>query len=105
MLVSAMPTRRKGIRAADEKFLRDEFATLDLRGTDDIIRVKEPQSGLGAISIECPNCKQPPGYPCFRESFKRAQALGYGGRVVMKAPHKERVAAWKGQQMLNKLES
>ena len=79
----------------DEEFIRKELSTIDLRGVDEIVQVRGPQSNSSALRVICPKCKQPPGFPCFREAFKRTQALGFAGRVVMSAPHKERMDAWK----------
>jgi hypothetical protein len=79
----------------DEEFIKEELATVDLRGVNEVFCVSEPQSRSGALRITCPKCKQPPGFPCFREAFKRYQAMGWGGRVVMQNPHKERLQAWK----------
>jgi hypothetical protein len=79
----------------DEEFIRKELSTIDLRGVDEIVQVRGPQHNSSALRIICPKCRQPPGLPCFREAFKRTQALGFAGRAVMSAPHKERMVAWK----------
>ena len=68
----------------DEEFILKELATIDLRNTDDIVRVKGSQDRYGALRIACPKCKQPAGFPCFREAFKRDKAMGWGGRTVMR---------------------
>ena len=67
----------------------------DVRGVDEIVQVRGSQSNSSALRVICPKCKQPPDFPCFREAFKCDQASGYAGRVVMSAPHKERMDAWK----------
>lgn len=84
----------------NDEFIQKELAATDLRGVNEVVYVKQPQSRSGALKVACPKCKQSAGFPCFREAFKRDQAIGWGGRVVMQAPHRERLEAWKMIKLL-----
>jgi hypothetical protein len=68
-------------------YIEESSKATDWRRIDTVWAVEGLDQTLTVdLRVECPRCKQPAGFPCFREARRNI----LGGRALIDKPHKER---------------